>query len=260
MGLQGKRIVVTRAEHQAQETAQLLREKGAKVYLFPVIEIVPADPTQELAEAINKIDEYDWILLTSSNAVSIFINLCQQRLGEKWKEKLRHKRFAVIGPKTGESLEAFGLKPAFIPGSYKQEDMAVESESVILPGSRLLYPKAEQARALLPQTLSARGVNLDDPVLYRTIPALHHKQDFLEVLTQGQIDVITFTSSSTVRYFIELFKSEDKRRLFSHMTFACIGPITAQTAEEAGLEVKIKAQEHTIPGLIKALEAFFNEK
>ncbi len=249
--LEGRRIVITRPRQQADEFAAQLRELGAVPILFPAIRIAPIDDTSPLDAAIRRLSEYDWVIFTSVNGVDIFHKRLQAL--DASVEQLNRLHVAAIGPATGSALSEIGVMPTFIPDEYVAERIAEGLGDV--DGSKILLPRAEQARAALSELLSARGADVEEIATYQTVTGVPDPE------AREQLDsaaVITFTSSSTVRNFVSLVGGpQEASRLASRSVIACIGPITAATAGEQGMEPQIVAEEYTIDGLIAALLSYF---
>ena len=237
--LGGLRVLVTRSDHQAGELTEALQAEGAEVVICPLITIEPiAVPHGRLG-----LNECDWLVLTSANGV------------DRWLELLRsadldfpaHIKVAAIGPQTASRLRANGIEPAFVPDRYIAEDLADGLTTVIAPQSRVLLARAEGAREMLPDRLRAAGLQVEVVETYRAVPPPNLKQRLNEVLPG--IDLLTFTSSSSVRHFVDAVGA----RPDSRTRVACIGPVTAQTAADLGLRVDIIAQEFTARGLVDAI-------
>ncbi|MBP6964708.1 MAG: uroporphyrinogen-III C-methyltransferase [Armatimonadetes bacterium] len=245
--LSGKRVLVTRSRDQASKLSELLREQGAEPVEFPVIRISPVQDCSELDAAIDRIGEYDWILFTSTNAV---YNLCR-RLYETWKDvrSLKGPKIGAIGPATAEAVSSLGMRMEFIPSEFVAESV-VEEFPEDPAGKRILIPGAKDAREVLPEKLRERGAQVDVVASYQTVIEESCAPPIKEMLERGEIDIITFTSSSTVKNFVQLVGRESVRE---GVMIACIGPITAQTAEDHGLHPDIVAEDYTIEGLVKAI-------
>ena len=249
----GKKVLVTRSRDQASALSDLLREYGAKPIEFPVIEISPPESFNELDAALERIDKYDWLLFTSANGVLAVMDRLRD-LGRdvRW---LKGPKIGAIGPKTAETIACLGMRVDFTPSEYVAE--AVVSEFPEDPaGKRVLIPRAKEAREVLPEKLAERGAKVDVVTSYKTESDTSDKSDVArirELLAAGEIDIVTFTSSSTVKNFAKLVGDGGKVVLPEGVKVACIGPITAQTAEEIGLEPDIVADEYTIEGLVKAI-------
>ncbi len=250
--LAGKRIVITRPEAQAAEFIDLLRGAGAVPILFPTIAVVPVagDEARALDRALHALDHYDWIVFTSANGVRAVLDRMQQ-LGLS-AALLNRYHTAVIGPATAAVLEANGVHVTRQPDEeYIAEavfDALADTEPI--NGQRFLLLRADKARAALREQLAAHGAVVDEIPVYHTVRGTPDPAAYGEL--RAGVDVITFTSSSTVRYFFDLLGSETQP-VAEKTLIACIGPVTAQTAREYGLHVRLVADEYTIPGLVTAL-------
>ena len=249
----GKRILVTRAHEQASELSALLISLGAEPIEFPVIKILPADDTTPLDAALTR--HYDWVIFTSVNGVkAVWVRL--QAMGRDARA-LGGTRLCAIGPATSKELATHGLRADFVPAEYVSEAIITGIGNVA--GQRILLPRADIARETLADGLRQKGALVDQVTAYRTVTADAQDpqaQDIRAMLESGQIDAITFTSSSTVRGFVKSQVSNPLKRasLKSQMpVIACIGPVTAQTARELRLPVEVVAQEYTLEGLVAAL-------
>jgi uroporphyrinogen-III synthase len=253
--LAGQRVVVTRPEDQGQELCQRLLALGAEPIPFPVIAIVPPEPGGPLDQAISRLAEYDWIIFTSVNGVEQFwARLAELRLsaGENRQAELPFAgKAAAIGPKTAEALRSRGADVQLMPDEFRAE--AILDEIGDVKGQYILLPRADIARPALAKGLRARGAQVDEVTAYRTIQGQPPGTAF-DALRAG-VDIVTFTSSSTVRNFITLTQDLD----YGDPLIVCIGPVTAGTARELGLRVDVVAKEYTIEGLLEALERILNE-
>ncbi|RXT14701.1 uroporphyrinogen-III synthase [Ammoniphilus sp. CFH 90114] len=248
--LQGKTVLVTRSRAQASELSLKIEQVGGKVIELPVIKFTPPEDPRPLEQAIRNMNQYDWILLTSTNGVQFF--------GEKLKEyHLQYShieaKIGVVGPRTAEVLKEWGRDPDVVAEDYKAEGLILALEEILQPGDHVLFPRANIARPLIPQELSRRGINVTEVDAYETVMSAEGAQEVIHHLKEKRIDIITFTSSSTVRNFCEVLRLEARDPLLVGVKLACIGPITARTAQELGLTVDIIAQEYTIDGLVQAL-------
>lgn len=247
--LENKRILITRPRAQAADVYDKLAALGAVPIVFPTIEIAPLADTTRLDDAIRQLDQYQWIVFTSVNGVAAF----WERLDIAGASTQLAQHIAAIGPATARALEGHGVIVTLIPDEYVAESIVENIGDV--RGQRILLPRADIARETLAIELQQRGARVDEIAAYRTLPAAPDPIGLAE-LRRG-VDVITFTSSSTVRNFVALVG----RDAYSPSTLiACIGPITASTARELGLRVDIMASEYTLDGLIAALIAHFNKE
>ncbi|MCL4370418.1 MAG: uroporphyrinogen-III C-methyltransferase [Chloroflexi bacterium] len=246
----GKRVLVTRSREQAGSLSALLREYGADPVEVPVLQILPPESYEPLDGAIARLRSYDWVVFTSANGVKALMERLET-LGLDVRA-LADARLAAIGPATAQELRNYHLKVDLVPSEYVAEEVAAALLSTGVAGSRILLPRADLARDLLAVELERARALVDDVVAYRTVPAAGDLTRLREQLSAGEIDVVTFASSSTVRYLVAGL-GEGAVSLLSRPLIACIGPITADTARESGLRVDVVAPEHTMPGLVKAL-------
>ncbi len=253
--LHGRCIVVTRPRHQANSFARGIEELGGEVVEFPTIEIVPPKSYSPLDRAIGKIEGYDWIIFTSVNGVRQFVDRVG-RLGRSIRD-LKGIRIAAIGPATAKGLESNNLKADLVPGEYRAEAILQALRPEELRGKRVLLPRAAAARDVLPKTLREWGAETDVIEAYRAVLPKSDAVWLRALLLERKVDVVTFTSSSTVINFAKFFPGEDVRDLLDKAAVACIGPITQNTAEEKGIRVDIVPREYTVGGLTQAIVDYF---
>ena len=254
--LLGRRIVVTRARHQASELVERLAVLGADTLECPTIEVIPPKDWTELDRALETLDACDWIVFTSVNGVRFFFG----RLFETGRDvrSLGRVRTACIGPATAEALRTFGLNTDILPESYRAESVVTAFEREDVKNRRILIPRAAEARPILPAELLRMGASVNEVAVYHTVQARDGVAELHAGLAEGSVDMITFTSSSTVRNFRALFpEAADPTAILNGARIASIGPITSDTARELGFPVHIEAESYTIPGLVAAIEAHF---
>lgn len=253
--LSGKRIVITRARAQASRFRRLLEEAGAEVLEIPTIRIEPPHSWEPLDNAIARIEEFRWVIFTSVNGVESF----RQRLADKGKDLgvLRAHRVAAIGPTTQGALEGRGIPVELVPGEYRAEGLVERLRGLIHPGDRVLLPRAAETRDLLVAELERLGAAVSEVPAYRTVGVREGAQALQRALEARAVDVVTFTSSSTVRNFAGMFAEGDYHALLTGVSVACIGPITAGTAAELGLRTHIVPTEFTIPALARAIIEYY---
>lgn len=270
--LHGKRVLVTRTREQAGTLSEHLRAAGATPIELPVIRIAPPTDWQPLDQALRKLAEgqgYDWVIFTSANGVKMALARMNE-LGLA-PELLRSTRIATIGPATAAALQDYGLVADLVPPSFIAESVAealrgeAEQRGTSLAGQRVLLARAAEARQVLINELEQDGAQVEIVVAYQTLPvtqADERGREVIALLRQQQLDAITFTSSSTVHHFMHWLSqvAPDIAILLAYPgkqptrpLIACIGPITAQTARDYGLEVSVEAHEFTTAGLVKAL-------
>ncbi len=249
--LLGKRIVVTRARQQASDLVRLLSDQGAECLEYPTIEIMPPKDPEPLKQAVENLSAYDWIVFTSVNGVIYFFE--QLFAAGKDVRALGRMQTAAIGPATAERLLEFGLTSDIVPETYRAESVVEAFEKVKLKGKKILLPRAREARPILPKELTKMGAAVHEIPAYETLKAVENTDDLVQKLKDNQIDLITFTSSSTVKNFKALLPPDDFKTLMQGVVIASIGPITSDTAAELGFEVQITAESYTIPGLVEAI-------
>lgn len=252
----GKRILVTRARHQASALSKLLSERGAQPIELPAIDIQATANNEELDQAISNIKHYHWIVFTSVNSVNAFFQrLYSLKLDSR---ALNGLKIGAIGPATAKAQEARGIIPDYVPEVYTSQGFIAGLKSWNIAGQRFLLPRADIADKELTEGISQLGAGVHEIAVYRTVPATTAISRAKQMLLSGEIDVITFTSSSTVSNLVAAFK--EKQPAINNAKIACIGPKTADTAAKAGLSVDIVASEHTIPGLVAAIEQYFKKE
>lgn len=254
--LSGRRIAVTRAREQAGELVSELEALGATVVCAPAIRIEVLSDLEPLRRALAHLADYRWVVFTSQNTVHIVLD----RL-TGWGHSSRdfaETRVAAIGPATADALAAQGVRVEVLPEGYVAESLvAALAAQGDLTGARVLVPRAETARDVLPDGLRARGAQVDVIPVYRTIPEVGDGPGLARDILAGRIDVVTLTSSSTVHAFVQAVGGEAAQS--GRYCAAVIGPITAATAREHGLRVEIEAREFTTAGLVDALVRYYEE-
>ncbi len=248
----GKTVVVTRKGDQAESMIDRLRELGAEPFFFPVIETIAPDDWAPLDNALNNLSVYDGLVFTSANGVRFFF----QRLKDIHQDirNLKGLRIYTIGPKTAEAVRDLGIGVDVVPNEFVAESLLESIENI--QGKRFLIPRATVAREVLPEKLRERGAVVDVAPAYKTIMPECKSDGLAKRLLSEDIDVLTFTSSSTVKNFLEL-TGEDLLPAIKKTHIACIGPITAKTAEDAGLTVEILPKEYTVSSLLDAIEDYY---
>jgi uroporphyrinogen III methyltransferase / synthase len=247
----GKKILVTRARAQASNLVKKLSEKGAFCVQFPTIKIIPISDFTYIDNAIKKISSYDWIVFTSVNGVFYFF----ERLFELGLDarSLGNLKTAVIGPTTSAKLLEFGIKSDIIPESYIAESVIKAFSNENIKDKKVLVPRAKEARPILCEKLIEMGGYVDEVSIYETIKSDENSEYLLNLLEEKEIDIITFTSSSTVKNFKALLPEDKFSELMKGVIIASIGPITSDTAKSLGFSVDIEAKEYTISGLCEAV-------
>lgn len=252
----GKRVLVTRSREQASVLSEALEALGAEPLEFPTIGVAEPENYAPLDQAVSNLGSYKWVIFTSVNGVEYFFK--RLRYHRKDIRELAGAKICAIGPKTGEALEKYGLIVDYVPVEFRAEEILKVLQGKIAAGDRVLLPRADIARVLLPEALTGLGALVDEVTAYRTVSGDGHGKRIVEMLRKGEIHVITFTSSSTVRNFVNMLGATDLNNLLADVTVACIGPVTADTARDMGVRVNLVAEEYTIEGLVKSILNYFN--
>ncbi len=245
-----KRVLITRARMQVSSMSARLRQLGAEPIEFPTIEIVPPSDPQPVNAAIAKLETFDWIVFTSANGVSAFF----AHLDDSGKDvrALGRAKIAAIGSATATELLNYSLRADFVPEKFIAEEVLAGLVERGIAGASVLLPRAEEAREVLPDGLREAGANVEVVPVYRTIPAMP-SASALARIRNGDIDIVTLTSSSTARNLAKLL--DGKIDALGLATVACIGPVTAETARKVGFHVNVIAEEYSISGLLAAIVA-----
>lgn len=250
----GKQILVTRAREQASALTSRLENLGAQCLEAPTIKIVPPDSYKPLDEAISNLSTYDWIIFTSVNGVEAFFD----RLSEAGRDvrALAGNKVAAIGSQTADQLRKHGVIADLVPMEFRAEGIIEALSSQLVVGMKVLIPRALVARDLLPQKLAEIGVEAQVVTAYQTIVPDTDGQDIANKIQRGEIELITFTSSSTVTNLLNLLGSAGPE-LMKQVKVACIGPITAETCLKQGIQPAIIARQYTIQGLVSAILDYY---
>ena len=249
----GRRLLVPRPRHQALATAEAIRRRAAEPIILPTIEIGPPPDPEALRAAARRVGDYDFCLFTSANGVERFFEtLAALSLDAR---AFGRCKVGAIGPKTAEALAPHGIRADLTAAEYVGEALA---QAILDIGGvrRVLIPRARVAREELPELLRSGGVSVDVVPAYETRPAVAEKRQLEELVRANGVDVILFTSSSTVDSMVEML-GPDAPGLLSRVTLASIGPITTATAARRGLEVAVTAETYTVEGLLDALEKHY---
>lgn len=247
------RVLITRPREQAHNLARALASLGAEPVFFPTIQIMPVEDPVLLDQALCNLSTYTWLIFTSANAV----NIVRERVVSLGLTFPAGLRIAAVGPKTAKVLVRQGIPLHFVPDEFTAE--AILPGLGDLRGKRVLLPLADIAHDTLPRAIEAAGGTAHVLTAYHTLPA-HPDPEGITALQAG-VDIVTFTSGSTVRNFIDLVQSAGLNpfALPNHPKIACIGPKTAAVAREAGFEVDVVAEVYTDEGLVDALRNQVNK-
>jgi uroporphyrinogen III methyltransferase / synthase len=250
----GRRIIVTRAREQARELVDRLEELGADTIEAPSFLIEAVADTAALDEACARAGSFQWLVFTSQNGVEHFMRRLLAGPGDV--RSLKGPRICAVGPATAERLSRYGLKVDLVPSEHRAEAV-VEAMRLIgeLQGATVLFPRADIAREVLVEELRRHGAEVTEVVAYRTMPesGREHDPDIYKMLLERQIDVVTFTSASSVRHFVKTLGEDQAADLLRSTAVASIGPVTAEAAQQLGIKTTIMPGDYTVPGLVTAI-------
>jgi uroporphyrinogen III methyltransferase/synthase len=255
----GRRIAVTRPREDAVELSDRLAALGADPVEVPMIRMAPPDDWSPLDGAIEAIEQVDWIIFTSVNAVEAFM----QRLyrGTRDVRALKGVKLCAVGPSARERLMRYGLNADLMPADFRADGVVAAISAHESPnGRRFLLPRADTGRERLSEALKATGARVSDPVAYRALPSEPHPDrdpDLYRMLLDGQIDVVTFTSAASVLNFAATYGQEQSVDLLQQTAVAVCGPVTAEAASRLGIPVTIMPSEYTLDALVESIAQHF---
>jgi uroporphyrinogen III methyltransferase/synthase len=255
--LSGRRVLVTRSKDQAGELVELLEAQGAEAVEAPLIDIAPPDDWRPLDDACERAGAFDWIVFTSANGASAFMDRLLQ--GPRDVRALAGARLCAVGPGTASRLTRFGLKVDLIPDDHSAAGVVATLKGAgSIKGKRVLFPKADIARDVLPEELREAGAEVTEVVAYRTVTAESdaHLGIYRQLLDR-RIDAVTFSSASAVRAFVSIYGADQAVDLLNHTIVATIGPVTADAAIRYGITPQVTPPTSTMPALVEALVAEF---
>jgi uroporphyrinogen III methyltransferase / synthase len=258
--LAGRRVLVTRSKDQAAELVDLLEAYGAEAVEAPLIDIAPPDDFGPLDAACERAGAFDWIVFTSANGATSFMDRLLQ--GPRDVRALAGARLCAVGPGTASRLTRFGLKVDLIPDEHSADGVVATLKAAgSIKGKRVLFPKADIARDVLPEELRAAGADVTEVIAYRTVTAESdaHLGIYRQLLDR-RIDAVTFSSASAVRAFVSIYGADQAVDLLNHTIVATIGPVTADAAVRYGMTPQVTPPTSTMPALVEALVAEFQRR
>jgi uroporphyrinogen-III synthase len=256
--LAGLKILNTRAKHQAKTFSKKIKEKGGIPYEIPLINIRRSEPKIPLREILKDISKNDWIIFTSSNGITYFFDhLKQERMEEC---VLSQVQIAVVGDKTKKTAEKFNLQVKVCPKSFTAEALAKELAQIVNKENKIIVVRGNLARPLLREQLSQHGFSIIDFIAYETEHNVYNKEELYHLIKNKQLDIITFTSSSTVvsfMNFIQHYKLQDE---LYPIVFVCIGPVTERTLASYGKYSILVPEKYTIDGMVELMCLYVTRK
>jgi uroporphyrinogen-III synthase len=252
--MDGRRIVLTRAPEQSNDLRERLEELGAQVVSLPLVRFLEPENTLDLDRAIRSLENFDWIIFTSANAVTFFLRRC--RTLESWPSS-KHGKIAAVGSATRLALENQGLQASLVPLEFSGAGLAAKLSPEIT-GKAVLLPRSDRATGELPSMLCTAGANVTAVIAYRTAGPETLDHNLVEAIRSGQADAVTFFSPSAFREFQKLMGPDGLAKWNSRVAFAAVGPVTAEAIRGAGFPVTIEAGEATTASLVAALELHFS--
>jgi uroporphyrinogen-III synthase len=253
IALAGRRIVVTRAPEQAGELSRLLEAHGAEVLLCPLVGFEPPADNSGLDAALRRLDEFDWLLFTSQNAVRFFEER-RRELGAPlvW----GRPRVAAVGPATAQAARELGYGVEHTASRATGMTLAADLKEQVA-GKRVLLPRSDRARLDLPEALRGAGAKVTDVTAYRTVPPDSAAEAALALIRAGRVDAITLASPSAFERLTEQIGDAALAALVERVPLAAIGPVTADAIRRAGLPVAVVPQKPSAAAFVKALAAHF---
>jgi len=249
MPLSGMRVIVTRSADQAISLSNKLQNLGATTIEIPMIEIMPPSDTDSIDRSIRNLSKYDWIIFTSIHGVDFFLR--RMAILQIPTSCLSSVRIAAIGPATAAAVHSIGRGPDYVPSKFLSESIAAGLGD--LQGKRVLLPRANIASKNLPLLLRDKGALVDEVVAYQTVVPRELKRDRVKAILESGVDIVIFTSPSTVRNFVNALGHLSVTKELSNVRIVCIGPVTAEAARQLGMVVGVVANPHTVDALVESI-------
>jgi uroporphyrinogen III methyltransferase/synthase len=249
--LHGRRVLITRARHQVDPFRRELVDMGAAVVEIPTLEVRQMPTDDRVRKAIAGLGHTALVIFASANAVDIFFKMLVETGADA--RALHASKLCAIGQETSEMLQNHGLRPELVTSEYTAEGLAKALEGWEMEGMHVLVPRAEVARDALPSLLAMRGAKVEILPVYQSVCPAPAGAALLRLFGAEGVDLVTFTSSSTVANFVRAFPEDKLPAMLGDAEIACMGPVTADTARKLGLRVDIVAREYTTHGLVQAI-------
>ena len=245
--LRGKTVLVPRGEGQAKPFSDLVEKNGGIPIEIPLIAFRPVQFTNEIETLLTKLHTYDWIIFTSNVTVETFFSFLSEE------EKKTFPKVAVIGKRTKEVLTQRGISVEFTPSKYVAEAFVSDFLPIVTKGMKILLPKGNLARDIIAKSLREQGAIVEEIIIYETYAPVESKNKLADLLNNQQLDILTFTSPSTVDHFMEIVHEHGLFDKLAHCIVACIGPVTCKKVTTVGLPVHISPDQYTVNDMIECM-------
>nr|WP_281393971.1 uroporphyrinogen-III synthase [Texcoconibacillus texcoconensis] len=230
----------------------MLESRGAHPIHVPLLTIERPKDEQPIRHVLNQMSVYEWVIITSANAVGPLVDYCYEIQGSL--QELKKKKIAVVGSKTEAVLKSYGLEAAYVPLAFTGEDLANGLKSKVSPGERVLFAKGQLASDTVESILHKARVDVDAVDVYETFPNESSRDQLQSLVEDNQLDALTFTSPSTVETFVSFINDELWEEKAKFLPVYTIGPVTGKTAREHGFRYVTMAREYTVRGLVETVE------
>jgi len=254
-GLEGKRVVVTRAAEQSESLVKALKALSAKPVVLPMVEFAPPDDVAALDQAIRELQSHDWVFLTSQNAIRALRERCEL-LKMDLREACGDVRVAVVGPGTAAAAEGEGLRVSYVATKHQGNALAEELAGQVR-GKRVLLPRSDRANPELVEKLKQSGAEIAEVCVYKTIRPERAHAETAAAIAKGRTDAVLFFSPSAVHHLEELLGHQEFVALSRRSIFAAIGPVTEDALHNAKVERVLLAREASVSAVIEALTDYF---
>lgn len=252
--LKGSHVLITRGKSQAASLVEKVESYGGNAVVVPLIDFILPENVEQLNHYIRHLHEYDWLILTSKNGVDYFFRLLEEQAPVKL------PRIAVIGSKTEEYLMGRGYSTDFVPLHFVAEAFVAEFIPMLKRGSRVLVAKGNLARTVIAEKIREAGAQCQEMITYQTVLPEASEPELADLLTKGRLNIVTFTSSSTVHHFMKIVNKHNLQANLDQLVFACIGPIALKSAESYGLSVAVCPKVYTAEAMIDCLADYMTRQ
>ncbi len=249
--LQNKTVMIPRGKAHAKSFSELVARNGGIPVEIPLIAFQPVAASEKLLKTLANLHTYDWIIFTSNVTVETFYSFLKK--GQALLPKI-----AVIGEKTKEVLEDMGETVDFVPDEYVAEGFVDEFLPHVNQGERILIPKGNLARDYISAALKEKGAIVDEIIIYETFMPDESRGKLVKMLSEESLDILTFTSPSTIDHFMKIVEENQLRDKLEHCIVACIGPVSKRKAEQRGLKVHAMPEKYTVEDMLKSVANFIN--